>query len=215
MGIQVPQLEVVDEIVHVPVQTRRQVPMVQDVQREIMVPQVEFIDRHTHVPVHTHRHVPMVQEVTREIHVPVIETVEKVVDVPVVKQVTVPQITTVEKVVEVKQKQCVEKVVDVPMVADTITGNQHHVHHQLPVQRQQHAPDVHHEFEHGAPFETHFAGAQPGMQPIVRSVGAIAQPMSSVAMGSVAQPIGTITQPMSSVAQVFGSAAMPVTTFMQ
>merc|ERR1712083_299608 len=109
----------------------------------------------------------------REIDVPVIETVEKVVDVPVVKQVTVPQITTVEKVVEVKQKQCVEKVVDVPMVVDTIEGNQHHVPRQLPVQRQQHAPDVHHEFEHGLPFETHFAGVQPGVAPIVRSVGAI------------------------------------------
>jgi hypothetical protein len=51
---EVPQIQFIDEVVDVPVQKQRQVPMIMKVQRTVVVPQVEYIDHHVEVPVHKH-----------------------------------------------------------------------------------------------------------------------------------------------------------------
>merc|ERR1739845_97091 len=139
--VEVPQVHMVDTIVHVPQVVHRQVPMIQKVQRTVEIPQVEYVDNHIHIPVHKHRHVPMVSIAHKHVDVPVIQTIEKIVDVPVVKQVDVPHVTTIEKVVEVPHVQVVEKVVEVPMAGETIQGQQHAVNVPLPPVRHQAPPE--------------------------------------------------------------------------
>merc|ERR1712032_721987 len=135
--VDVPQVQIIDKTVEVPVQKQMQVPMVTKVQKEVDVPQIEIVDRHIHIPVQKHRHVPVVQKIQKNVEVTVIETVEKIVDVPVVKQVEVPQIQTIEKIVEVPYIQTMEKIVEVPQVGETVQGVQKHMTIELETVRQE------------------------------------------------------------------------------
>lgn len=49
--VEVPTLEYVDHVVHVPVSQHRHVPVVQSVKRHVEVPVVQYEDEIVHVPV--------------------------------------------------------------------------------------------------------------------------------------------------------------------
>merc|ERR1711865_15008 len=70
-----PQVEVVDNHVHIPVHKHRHVPMVTSVQRHVDVPVIETIERVVDIP-----HV-------KQVDVPQITTIEKFVEVPVQREV--------------------------------------------------------------------------------------------------------------------------------
>merc|ERR1712060_974147 len=150
--VEVPQIQVVDVTVEVPVQKQVHVPVVTTVQKAVEVPQVEFVDNHVHIPVQKHRHVPMVTKIQKPVEVTVIETVEKIVDVPVVKQVEVPQIQTIEKIVEVPFVQTVEKIVEVPQIGETLAGVQKHTTVQLETVRQEAPVEMVQEVVQGPPL---------------------------------------------------------------
>merc|ERR1719394_308117 len=179
--VEVPQVEFVDQHVHVPVQKHVQVPMITKVQKPVDVPQVEFVDTHVHIPVQKQRHVPTITKVQKPVEVTVVETVEKIVDVPVVKQVEVPQIQTIEKIVEVPFIQTVEKIVEVPTVGETLAGVQKTVTVPLPVQRQEMPAEVVQEIVAGPDMPTETA------QPILRAAQDI--PMQTYAAPVMTQGV--------------------------
>jgi len=61
----VPEVQVIEKVVPVPVTKNRQVPMVQTVQRTVEVPEVQYIDKVVDIPVERQRQVPMVQTVQK------------------------------------------------------------------------------------------------------------------------------------------------------
>ena len=110
--VEVPQIVTVEksvEIVDVPVQKQRQVPMMQKVQKFVHVPQVQHIDKIVDVPVQKQRQVPEIQIVQKVAEVPQVQFIDKVVDVPVVKNVEVP-FQQVQKMVKVHVIETYEKV---------------------------------------------------------------------------------------------------------
>ena len=54
-----PQVQIIDELVDVPVRKQNHVPMVTKAQKAIEAPQVEIVDQNLHIPVHKHRYTPV------------------------------------------------------------------------------------------------------------------------------------------------------------
>jgi hypothetical protein len=114
--VDLPQVEIVDKVVEVPVQKQVQVPMITKMQRAVDVPQIQFVDKVIEVPTQKQVQVPMITTVQKVVEVPQIEIVDKHVHIPVQKQRHVPVVQRVPKHVEVTVIETVEKIVDVPVV---------------------------------------------------------------------------------------------------
>merc|ERR1719424_2630510 len=84
--VKVPQVQIVDEVVDVPVVKHRQVPMVQKVQRTVEVPRIQVVEKVVDVPVVKQVEVPHIQTIEKVVEIPQIQTVEKIVEVPQVTQ---------------------------------------------------------------------------------------------------------------------------------
>merc|ERR1711953_647850 len=82
--VEVPQVEFVDNHVHVPVHKHRHVPMVSVVQKQVEVPVIETVEKVVDVPVVKQMEVPQVHTIENIVEVPLVQTVEKVVEVPMV-----------------------------------------------------------------------------------------------------------------------------------
>ena len=63
--VDVPQIEIEEQIVEVPVQKHVRVPMIQKVQKMVEVPQIEVEEKIVEVPVQSHVQVPMIQKVQK------------------------------------------------------------------------------------------------------------------------------------------------------
>merc|ERR1719254_187943 len=84
--VQVPQVEYVDNHIHVPVHKHRHVPMVSVAQKHVEVPVIQTIEKIVDVPVVKQVDVPQVTTIEKIVEVPHVQTVEKVVEVPIAGQ---------------------------------------------------------------------------------------------------------------------------------
>merc|ERR1719379_2845915 len=82
--IEVPQIEFVDNHVHVPVHKHRHVPMVTTAQKHVEVPVIETVEKVVDVPVIKQMEVPQVHTIENIVEVPLLQVVEKIVEVPMV-----------------------------------------------------------------------------------------------------------------------------------
>merc|ERR1712127_452944 len=80
--VDVPQVEFIDNHIHIPVQKQRQVPAITKVQKPVEVTVVETIEKVVDVPVVKQVEVPQVQTIEKIVEIPYIQTVEKIVEVP-------------------------------------------------------------------------------------------------------------------------------------
>merc|ERR1711998_302460 len=85
--IEVPQVQIVDEIVDVPVEKQVQVPHVQKVQKTVKVPTIHTVEKVIDVPVVKQVEEPHIITVEKHVEVPMEHTVEKVVEVPQIEHV--------------------------------------------------------------------------------------------------------------------------------
>merc|ERR1719323_1634243 len=96
--VEVPQVEFIDNHVHIPVQKQRHVPAITKVQKPVEVTVIETVEKIVDVPVVKQVEVPHVQTIEKIVEIPYVQTVEKIVEVPTVgdtvagvqKIVTVP-----------------------------------------------------------------------------------------------------------------------------
>merc|ERR1712110_1262463 len=79
---EVPQIQFVDNHVHIPLQKHRHVPMIQKVQKTVEVPVIETIEKVVDVPVVKQIEIPQIQTIEKIVEIPYIQTVEKTVEVP-------------------------------------------------------------------------------------------------------------------------------------
>merc|ERR1712176_1173770 len=84
--VQVPQVEYVDNHIHVPVHKHRHVPMVSVAQKHVEVPVIQTIEKIVDVPVVKQVDVPQVTTIEKIVEIPHVQTVEKVVEVPMMGQ---------------------------------------------------------------------------------------------------------------------------------
>merc|ERR1711933_84491 len=82
MGI--PQVEFIDNHVHIPVQKQRQVPAITKVQKPVEVTVIETVEKIVDVPVVKQVEGPQVQTIEKIVEIPYVQTVEKIVEVSVV-----------------------------------------------------------------------------------------------------------------------------------
>ena len=82
MQVQVPQMEIQDDIVEVPVQRQVQLPLVMKVQKTVEAPLVEIVDQDLHVHVQKHRHGPMI---TKAQKMGDVQYMDRIVEIPVQK----------------------------------------------------------------------------------------------------------------------------------
>merc|ERR1711972_807562 len=80
--VDVPQIQFVDNHVHIPVQKHRHVPMIMKIQKPVEVPVLETVEKIVDVPVIKQVEVPQIQTIERHVEVPYVQTVEKIVEVP-------------------------------------------------------------------------------------------------------------------------------------
>merc|ERR1711972_906949 len=80
--VDVPQIQFVDNHVHIPVQKHRHVPMIMKIQKPVEVPVLETVEKIVDVPVIKQVEVPQIQTIERHVEVPYVQTVEKVVEIP-------------------------------------------------------------------------------------------------------------------------------------
>eukprot|EP00439_Symbiodinium_sp_Y106_P066949 s269_g11.t1 len=80
----VPQVQIVDKDIEVPVPVHRHVPLVQKVQKHVEVPVVETLEKVIEVPVINQVDIPQIQTVEKRVEVPIVQNVQKVVEIPVV-----------------------------------------------------------------------------------------------------------------------------------
>jgi len=111
--VDVPQVEIVDVHVHIPVQKHRQVPTITKVQKPVEITVIETVEKIVDVPIVKQIEVPQVQTIEKIVEIPYIQVVEKIVEVPQVGQtvegerrVTTVQLETLrsENPVEVVQE---------------------------------------------------------------------------------------------------------------
>merc|ERR1719335_326977 len=81
-AVEVPQVEFVDNHIHIPVQKQRHVPVIQKIQKPVEVTVIETIEKIVDVPVVKQIEVPQIQTIEKVVEVPYIQTVEKVVEIP-------------------------------------------------------------------------------------------------------------------------------------
>merc|ERR1719281_2376624 len=84
--VQVPQVEYVDNHVHVPVHKQRHVPMVSVTQKHVEVPVIQTVEKIVDVPVVKQIDVPHITTIEKIVEVPHVQVVEKVEEVPMVGQ---------------------------------------------------------------------------------------------------------------------------------
>merc|ERR1712048_1203611 len=84
--VQVPQVEYVDNHVHVPVHKHHHVPMVSVAQKHVEVAVIQTVEKIVDVPVVKQIDVPQVTTIEKIVEVPHMQTIEKVVEVPVAGQ---------------------------------------------------------------------------------------------------------------------------------
>merc|ERR1719504_397183 len=82
--VDVPQVEYVDNHVHIPVQKHRHVPVIQKIQKPVEVTVIEAVEKIVDVPVVKQIEVPQIQTIEKIVEVPYIQTVEKVIEVPTI-----------------------------------------------------------------------------------------------------------------------------------
>merc|ERR1711972_223682 len=80
--VDVPQVQYVDNHIHIPIQKHRHVPMIQKIQKPVEVPVLETVEKIVDVPVIKQVEVPQIQTIERHGEVPYVQTVEKVVEIP-------------------------------------------------------------------------------------------------------------------------------------
>ncbi|OLQ00673.1 hypothetical protein AK812_SmicGene16647 [Symbiodinium microadriaticum] len=80
----VPQVQIVDKDIEVPVPVHRHVPLIQKVQKHVEVPVVETLEKVIEVPVINQVDIPQIQTVEKRVEVPIVQNVQKVVEIPVV-----------------------------------------------------------------------------------------------------------------------------------
>jgi len=82
--VDVPQVEIVDVHVHIPVQKHRQVPTITKVQKPVEITVIETVEKIVDVPIVKQIEVPQVQTIEKIVEIPYIQIVEKIVEVPMV-----------------------------------------------------------------------------------------------------------------------------------
>merc|ERR550537_2010511 len=80
--VEIPQVEYVDNHIHIPVHKHRHVPMVSIAHKHGDVPVIQTIEKIVDVPVVKQVDVPHVTTVEKVVEVPHVQVVEKVVEVP-------------------------------------------------------------------------------------------------------------------------------------
>merc|ERR1719263_2212448 len=80
--VEVPQIEYVDNHIHIPVHKHRHVPMVSITHKHVDVPVIQTVEKIVDVPVVKQVDVPHVTTVEKVVEVPHVQVVEKVVEVP-------------------------------------------------------------------------------------------------------------------------------------
>merc|ERR1719456_1927391 len=80
--VEVPQIEYVDNHVHIPVHKHRHVPMVSVAQRHVEVPVIQTVEKIVDVPVVKQIDVPHVTTIEKIVEVPHVQVVEKIEEVP-------------------------------------------------------------------------------------------------------------------------------------
>ena len=75
--VEVPQIQLIDEVVDVPVVVQRQVPTVEKVQKTVKVRQVQFIDKVVDAPVIVQRQVPAIQVAQKTVKDPQTQSIVK------------------------------------------------------------------------------------------------------------------------------------------
>ena len=90
---------------------RRQVPVIQQVQKTVEIPQVQHTGQIIDVSVTTQRGVPTTRTVQKTVDVPQVQFPDRVADVPVVMQRHAPR--TVEEIIDVLVSRATEKIIDV------------------------------------------------------------------------------------------------------
>merc|ERR1712086_1120368 len=84
--VAVPQIEYVDNHVHIPVHKHRHVPMVSTVHRHVEVPIIQTVEKIVDVPVVKQVDVPHVTTVEKIVEVPHTQVIEEIMEVPMVGQ---------------------------------------------------------------------------------------------------------------------------------
>merc|ERR1719217_368744 len=84
--VPVPQIEYVDNHVHIPVHKHRHVPMVSVSQKHVEVPVVHTVEKIVDVPVVKQVDVPHVTTIEKIVEVPHVQVVEKIEEIPMVGQ---------------------------------------------------------------------------------------------------------------------------------
>merc|ERR1719183_1422329 len=87
--VEVPQIEYVDNHVHIPVHKHRHVPMVSVAQRHVEVPVIQTVEKIVDVPVVKQIDVPHITTIEKIVEVPHVQVVEKIEEVPMAGQ-TIP-----------------------------------------------------------------------------------------------------------------------------
>merc|ERR1719282_1889440 len=116
-AVDVPQVEYIDNHVHIPVQKHRHVPVIQKVQKPVEVTVIETVEKIVDVPVVKQIEVPQIQTIEKIVEVPYIQTVEKIVEVPQVGQTVqgVQKHTTV-------QLETIRQEAPAEMTQEVVTG---------------------------------------------------------------------------------------------
>merc|ERR1719231_2041349 len=84
--VTVPEIQVVDNHVHIPVHKQRHVPMVSVAQRHVEVPVIQTVEKIVDVPVVKQIDVPHITTIEKIVEVPHVQVVEKIEEVPMVGQ---------------------------------------------------------------------------------------------------------------------------------
>lgn len=70
MIVEVPEIQIVENLVYKPVQKHSHIPMTQQVQEYVEVPQIQYIDKFVDVPVTKQKHVPMLHNMQETVEQP-------------------------------------------------------------------------------------------------------------------------------------------------
>merc|ERR1711981_1350295 len=80
--VEVPQVHMIDKVVHVPQVSHQHVPMVSITHKHVDVPVIQTVEKIVDVPVVKQVDVPHVTTIEKVVEVPHVQVVEKVVEVP-------------------------------------------------------------------------------------------------------------------------------------
>eukprot|EP00812_Abedinium_dasypus_P010131 NODE_376_length_1618_cov_451.275752.p1 GENE.NODE_376_length_1618_cov_451.275752~~NODE_376_length_1618_cov_451.275752.p1 ORF type:complete len:437 (+),score=168.60 NODE_376_length_1618_cov_451.275752:209-1519(+) len=140
--VDVPQVQVVDEVVDISITKHRHVPMVQTVQKFDDVLPVAYLNRVEEVPITKHRHVPMARTAQKFIDGPQGQGIDEAVDIPITKHRHVPMAQTVQKLADVAQVQYIDWVVDIPVTRHGHGPMVQEVQKAVPITKHRHVPIV-------------------------------------------------------------------------